>query len=353
MAIKRGVSLYSYQQAQFFKQMNWKDMIREVHDNLHADGIEIIDEQTIPGYPFPSEVFIADWRNEIARYNMKCVTMDVYLDVHQFRDHVMSYGEGAERLRRDITIASKMGFENVRCLAGVPVDIIEMCIPTAEKYNVRIGKEIHWPTRIFQKPNPESGLPGWMNNWFSEEIMELAEKLHTKYVGLVPDFGIFQHSESKVRLEYYRRHTKYPKAFDFIVENGDKMSIDELKAKAEQLDPGSISKASGFSAPIGFARGVQPTATPEEIGQIVKYIVSIHGKFYEMTEIPGHPGEYEDAAIDYANPIKYLKQAGYEGYIDSEYEGQRFQQDIGEENLADERQQVRLHHKMLSRLIGE
>ena len=44
MAIKRGVSLYSYQQAQFFKQLDWKAQIREVHDNLKTDGIEIIDE---------------------------------------------------------------------------------------------------------------------------------------------------------------------------------------------------------------------------------------------------------------------------------------------------------------------
>ena len=28
MAIKRGVSLYSYQQAQFFKKMTWKDQNR-------------------------------------------------------------------------------------------------------------------------------------------------------------------------------------------------------------------------------------------------------------------------------------------------------------------------------------
>ena len=39
MGIKRGVSLYSYQQAQFFKKMDWKDMIREVHDHLKTDGI--------------------------------------------------------------------------------------------------------------------------------------------------------------------------------------------------------------------------------------------------------------------------------------------------------------------------
>jgi sugar phosphate isomerase/epimerase len=352
MAIKRGVSLYSYQQAQFFKQMNWKDMIREVHDNLHADGIEIIDEATIPGYPFPSEVFIADWHNEIARYNMKCVTMDVYLDVMQFRDHVMTHGEAAERLKRDIILASKLGFENVRCLVAVPVDVIEACIPAAEKYNVRIGKEIHAPIPIFPKPDTPEDTFVRASNHTAEEIMELSEKRHTKYAGLVPDFGIFGHSESKVSLAYTRRHTPYPKAFEFILENRGKMPYEELTAKAEALEPGSISKTFGFDSLARLARGVRQCAQPEEIAQIVKYIVSIHGKFYDMTEIPGKPGQFEDASIDYENPIRYLKQAGYEGYIDSEYEGQRHQQDMGFENLPDEREQVRRHHEMLRRLIG-
>jgi sugar phosphate isomerase/epimerase len=353
MAIKRGVSLYSYQQAQFFKQMSWKDQIREVREGLGTDGIEIIDEAVIRGYPFPTEAFIADFRNQIARYGMKAVTMDIYLDVLQFRDHVLTHGEAAERLRRDIILAGKLGFENVRCLCTVPIDVIEACIPTAEKYNVRIGKEIHAPLPIFPKGD-------WKDTMFiasprmCEEIMELSERRHTKYVGLVPDFGIFQHSEPKVGLAYSRRHTEYPKAFEFVLENRGKMSYEELIARAEEIDPGSISrKTFGFDSIARFAMGHKASAEPQEIAQIAKYIVSIHGKFYDMTEIPGHPGQYEDAAIDYENPIRYLKEAGYEGYIDSEYEGQRHQQDMGFDKLPDEKEQVRRHHEMLKRLIGE
>ena len=54
MAIKRGVSFYSYQQAQFFGEMDFHDMAKELHDNLKCDGVEIINEATVPGYPFPS-----------------------------------------------------------------------------------------------------------------------------------------------------------------------------------------------------------------------------------------------------------------------------------------------------------
>ena len=52
MAIKRGVSFYSYQQAQFFGEMDWKDMCKELHDNLHCDGVEIMK------LPFPAIRFL-------------------------------------------------------------------------------------------------------------------------------------------------------------------------------------------------------------------------------------------------------------------------------------------------------
>ena len=147
MAIRRGVSSYSYQNLIFERKMYWNDFIRVIREDLNSDGVEIIDETFINGYPFPTDEFIYAWRNEIARYNMKSVTMDVYLDVLQFRDHVMNHAQAAERLRRDLIIASKLGFENVRCLATVPMNVIEACLDTAEKYNVRIGQEIHAPYR--------------------------------------------------------------------------------------------------------------------------------------------------------------------------------------------------------------
>ena len=86
---------------------------------------------------------------------------------------------------------------------------------------------------------------------------------------------------------------------------------------------------------------------------LAPYIVSIHGKFYEMTEIPGMPGQYEDLAFPYAEAFEYLTKGGYDGYINSEYEGQRNQQDRGMEFLANEVEEVRRHHEMMARLSGE
>ena len=53
--IKRGVSLYSYQQSQFFKELDLEGQIREVGTNLFgADGIE-----NPGGCYFSDEIFSA------------------------------------------------------------------------------------------------------------------------------------------------------------------------------------------------------------------------------------------------------------------------------------------------------
>lgn len=348
MSIKRGISTYSYQQEMFFHRMTWKDIIREVHDNLHADGIEIIDEMIIRDYPFPSEAFYEEWNEEMARYNMKAVTMDVFLDVHQFRNHVMTYEEAAERLKQDIRIAAKMGFENIRCLCLVPIDVIEMALPTAEKYNVRIGKEIHAPLSI--KPGASAALEQnlLLDPRSVDQIIELAERTGSKHVGLVPDFGIFQYRPTQVMIDYRKRQCKQPEMIDFIIEQGAKKSEEEIRDELDRLYPGH---------PFGDLKEIhslvmsEMCSQPEDLKDIIPYILSIHGKFFDMTEIAGKSGHYEDKSINYADPIRVLKECGYEGYIDSEYEGQGFCQDGNLEDMADEVEQVRRHHSMLRDLI--
>lgn len=350
MSMKRGVSLYSYQQAQFFKQMDLLAMVQEVHDNLGTDGIEIIDEQMIKGYPFPSREFIFNFRNTLARYDMQAVTMDINLDPLHFRDHVMTHGEAAERLIQDIKIASALGFKNVRCV-GTPIDSAEKAIPYAEKYDVRIGFEIHAPNTLFLhgKPAPTGGVASMMNFHLCEEVIEISDRLNTKYIGLIPDFGLFQHSISSVAVDYMKRHCSNPEAIDYCLDHKREYTVPDMIRKLEEVYPGSGLKAGSISQLMQH----EMYADPEDLKIIIPYIVSIHGKFYHMTEIDGMTGEYEDKAIDYETPMKVLVENGYEGYINSEYEGQRMQQDNGFENLADEVDEVRKHHKMLKRLIGE
>jgi hypothetical protein len=83
---------------------------------------------------------------------------------------------------------------------------------------------------------------------------------------------------------------------------------------------------------------------PKDLLPIMPYIFNIHGKFWEMTE---HLKEY---SLAYEEAVPVLIQGGYNGYIDSEYEGQRSTQDAKETDSCEE---VRRQHVQLRRLLGE
>ncbi len=372
--IKRGVSFYSYQQTQFFKELDLEGQIRELTQNLYgADGIEILDEMSLRGYPNPSEEFVEKWHSWVDKYKAVPVTMDVFMDVLQYRDHVMSYHECAERLKSDIRLAKKLGFKNVRTLAVVPLEIMVEALPVAEELDIRIGKEIHNP------------IP--LHGQYVKEIAEYVDKTGTKHLGIVPDMGIFQFQPSDVALEWMIRHGASRESTEILIEacqeirqgKGPLASIDlslvtagnvEVNfhkfMKTGEVEPyfkdafnaivditnKKIASPSQMDYEVVFQCLLYSRSKPEDMAKLLRYIVSIHAKFYNMTEIPGKPGQYEDKSIDYEGPITALKEAGYVGYINSEYEGQRRFQDLPFEQLADEVDQVRKNQEMLKRLIG-
>ena len=66
--IRRGVSLYSYQQANMLNGMELEDMIQELSD-IGAYGIEIMGQALVENYPFPSDRWIASWWDLMDKYS--------------------------------------------------------------------------------------------------------------------------------------------------------------------------------------------------------------------------------------------------------------------------------------------
>jgi hypothetical protein len=371
--VKRGVSLYSYQQSQFFKELDLEAQIREVATGLEgADGIEIIDEMSLR-YPNPGEAFVEKWFGWMERYGTVPVTMDVSMDVLQFRDHVMGIEECAERLRHDLLLAKMLGFRNVRVLSTTPLAVVVAALPTAEKLDIRLGKELHQPMTL---EGPQV-----------TEILEFVERSGTKHLGIVPDFGIFQTRPSEALLGWLERRGAKPEACAASVELAELLQRGEGPFNAldmslhtagnlrsgfnRYLNTGDCTPEleSAFSGVKHFTDERVPQAehfdytvvvealmlsrtNPDTLRQIAGHVISVHAKFYNMTPVPGRPSEFQDIAIDYASGINALKQGGYQGYLNSEYEGQRFWQDRLRENMMDEVDQVRRHQEMLRRLTN-
>ena len=350
MAIKRGVSLYCYQQEEFFGRMTWKDELKEVATNIYgADGIEIINQCVIRDYPMPDEKFFYEWNNEMARWGLKAVTYDCYLDTLQFRDHVMTYDESAERLKYDLRIASRMGFSNMRLCHNVPIEVVSRALPLAEELDIRITNEVHDPSPI----KPKRGVV-----WGDTVARDVAfiRRTGTKHYGIQPDMSIFQNKPTRVMVAYSLRgfmdiDRAEAESYE-LLNKYDEMDLESFMAMAKERYPYFFKPdANGWI--LGDILFNRECADPLDLYDIIPYVYCIHGKFNEMTEIPGEPGHYEEKAIQYAEVISILNDVGYDGYIDSEYEGQRSQQDMGYDRLPNEVEQVRRHQEMLKRLIED
>ncbi|MEX0428015.1 hypothetical protein AB3X52_10325 [Nocardioides sp. DS6] len=373
MTMKRGVSLYSYQQSQFFKELDLEAQIREVGQNLGgATGIELIDEMSLH-YPDPGPEFLARWHHWMDEYGTRPVAMDVGMDVLQFRDHVMTHRECADRLIHDIRLAKSLGFGIVRTLSVVPIDIMEMALPIAEELDIRLGKEIHQPMRLEGQQ--------------VAEIIELADRTGSSHLGIVPDLGIFQFKLSQAQLAWFGRRGAQQSAQDASVElalgirdgsapfdhtglfahtagnlrsdfarylSSGTAPADELSAfegvktwTDERVDaPGAIDYTVVAEA-LMFSH-----TSADRLRELAPYVTHVHGKFNHMSEVPGRPGQYHDDAIDYPAAIGALKAGGFDGYVNSEYEGQRYWQDRTVDDLQSEVEQVRRHQEMLTRLIA-
>lgn len=346
MAIKRGVSLYSYQQAQFFGEMNLDDMCRELHDNLKCSGVEIISEATIKGFPFPSKEFLADWHAKMARYDLTPVCLDGFLDVLRFRDHVMDYAEAAEWVKIELQIAHDMGFSHIRSMTGLPVEVIDRCLDTCEKLNVKLAWEIHSPLCI--RPNPN--MPDmWVKNPGTKvfDTVEYIKKVGTNMVGFVPDFGIFMKAPYIDSVEAFIR--KLP-------DRGLAAEIDAMYHEVELKDfTPTLAERFGDridKRALGMLSG-KSSAEPEDLELILPYVLSFHGKTHHMVEIPGQPGQYDDPSTRCEEVFDVLKRNNWDGFICTEFEGQRSWQDLPREQLIDEVDQVRRHHNMMKRLGAE
>jgi hypothetical protein len=73
-------------------------------------------------------------------------------------------------------------------------------------------------------------------------------------------------------------------------------------------------------------------------------IFHIHAKFYEMID------DETEYSIPYDEVIPVLEEGGYQGYLSSEYEGNRHIQDVFE---VDSVEQVRRQQEMFMKLLHE
>lgn len=321
--IKRGVSLYSFQEEVFLRQMTLEDCIKTCAA-IGANGIEVVSEQSFDEWPNLSDATYDRWHEMMAENGTVPVCHDLMLDTKLRKGQLMSIDDQVQSIVRDLKHARRLGCPFTRVLVFVSPDVLEKAIPYAEQYDVKMLLEVHAPLH-FDHP--------WINRH-----MDMMERSGSAHVGFLPDMGMFLKHFPKVWSDKFIRLGARPHIVDHIIKAYDDRTLSEYVFQ-------DIRDMGGQGAELGMAETLRHNlfAEPKRMLDFMHRIHNIHGKFYEMTS------DYVEPSIPYDEIVAVLKQGGYQGYICSEYEGNRWIQDAGP---VDSVEQVRRQHVMLERLIG-
>lgn len=330
--IRRGVSLYSYQQAYYLGQMSLEECIAAAA-RVGAYGIETIADQMMPGYPNLDDAFYREWHRWMDAYGTTPTAHDMFLEVRRHKGRLLTQQEMIDFVKRDIDHASRLGAELVRTTSATPADVVEACLPYAESKRVRLSLEIHAP-RDFDHEQ-------------TQKHFEVYQRYGPEWLGFVLDLGIYVRSFPRVVAERFVRDGATPHIVDHIVTAYDR-SVAETGAPpdADTL-AGEVRDLGGNAqdlAVVDFAAVMLLWSDPRRILDFGPYLHHVHAKFYEIED------DGTDHSIPYEEILPLLKESGFRGYLSSEYEGQRHIQDAFE---VDEVEQVARQQALLTRLLGE
>jgi hypothetical protein len=287
---KRGVSIYSYS-GELGVTMTLEDCMADMFD-MDAEGIEILANAHIEGYPNPSDEWVKNWFAMCAKYRIKPAEYGHWVDSRLHQGRELDVKESYDMLIRDFKLANRLGFPVLRTKLGViddtltPVknwrEFIKMALPDAQKYNVRMCPEIHSPTRLKSK--------------MIDDYVEFIEKEKTTpWFGLNIDFGVFLNKPTP-----------------------------EMEA---------MMKSMGGSVSVGDKA--------EDIVPLLPYVHACHAKFVNMSE------DCVETTTPYDQIIATLVKHKWEGYMLSEYEGAH------KDEPGYSSDQLRKQHIMMKRLLGE
>jgi len=270
-SIKRGVSLYSFQEEYFLRTMTLEDIIATTVD-LDIPGIEIIPDQMIPGYPDISDEFLKQWHGWMDKYGRTPVCMDMFLDWNKFKGRVMTEDERVEAVTRDIVNANKLGCTVIRVIHDVEPAILERLAPAAEKYGVKLALEIHAPS-YYDSPH-------------EQRLIAMFQRAQSPYLCFTLDLGVFVKRLPRVITARFVRDGMDPSIAEYLSRGYDGGTLPQThelgKPNTELAD--KVREMGGTEDDVhrAFMGTHMIYAEPRTMLEYLPYTSHIHGKFYEM-----------------------------------------------------------------------
>jgi hypothetical protein len=329
--VKRGISIYSFQEKYYLGEMTLEDCLATTA-KMGVRGFEMLSDQMIPGYPSInynlSNEFLAAWHGWLRQYALEPIAFDVYGETKLYKNRRVTNKELLGELRELLKAAQALGFQILRLTFHLPVEVIEQLIPYAEDAGIRLAIEVHAPHLL-------------TGEWVQKNI-ELAQRKNTRNLGLMPDLGTFCKNIPHLVIAEALREGGTPRIVEYLGQVYHERPLpSDLMARIDRMGANDVDRWLALRVQIG----VWTYHDPKHLLTYMPYTFHIHGKFYEMD------ANLVEPEVAYETIMPTLLHGGYDGYIMSEYEGQRLTQ--GVDMGYDEVEQVRRHQAMLTSYLEQ
>lgn len=332
--IKTSVSLYSLQYQFMSGKMKLEDLFRYMKE-LGVEGIELLPDQMLHGTPTPSNETYKEWHRLVEKYDMQLACDDIFLNTNLYKNRDLTKRECVELIKKEIIMAHRLGFKVIRLVSMVPAWILEPCLEAAEKNDVSLCIEIH------------GGL-GFGASKTDEFLSEML-RLNSPYIGIVPDCSLFCRRMPRVVDNYcrevYGTNEELISYANKVLEEGS-----DFYAKGQgmglDMDPTLKSLIKDPAKDMFYASNLFGYENRDLtcMDPYAKYIKHFHFKLYEMTE------DGTEYSINYKEILEYLHKNHYDGYVSTEYEGNRW---VLPDHEIQEKDQVKKHQALLKKLLHE
>jgi len=326
-----GTTLYSFTPDFHGRRFDVFGLIDEVGRRRLGPGLEIVGFQSIKGFPeIPSE-FERKFRAAVERNELQPSSLCANVDVGRRVDRFLTEDELVEYMEPQLQAAATLGFPVVRMQFNASPAVVERLVPTAERLGVAMGMEIHAPHTVHHP--------------VMVALRELYERLDSPAVGFVPDFGASVSRHPPMLHEAFAREQVPDEATAAMIDAWNEAwsdGGDPFSARVALIDRLAEMGVRGDHATlVGKGFGLFGRQDPRDWAEIGRWIVHVHGKFFEIDESGNEP------AVPYPELVQMLVDVGYDGFVSSEWEGWHWIE--GRDGFAE----IEKHHALLRRLIAD
>jgi hypothetical protein len=301
---KLGVTLFSLTLEMRKPDYSLESMIRKVAELDLGPGLELVGFQSIRNWPQVNDEFVTWFRNLLDECELVPTAASMNLDLARRRDRRMTEEEGLAYLEAQMEAAKKLGFPIGKSAILSTPRFVEGLARIAERLDMKFGVEVHSPETV-ESPHVQ-------------ELRELFDAVDSPALGFVPDFSSSMRDVPPTLVEAHRASGMPAELIDLVQEvwHSDSTMPEKFARFAREAD--ALGASPGDRGKLNMVLTMHGNMDPRRWEELMPRVVHVHGKFYGIDD------QGDEPSIDHETIVDVLVEAGYTGFISSEWEGHAY-----------------------------